>query len=314
LLDFISAHPSVLRVEHNQRVYKTQNDCHEQAIVVPGLWGKARISSITLPPQFSPYIWPNRGGAGVDAYIIDTGIYIEHDEFYPNRAIAGANFITNEVNTDLNGHGTHVAGTVGGNSFGIAPSCTMIGVKVLDRNGSGTLLGVIQGMEYVGIRRKETQNPSTANMSLGAGLSAAVNDAADALVDTGVVVVVAAGNSNRVSCGFSPASAKQVISVAASDASDIRAYFSNYGGCTDIFAPGVNILSAYIGGRGSQNTLSGTSMAAPHVAGVATGYLAFEPKHTPAEVKSWLNNQASPDQITDAQNTPNRLLYQGCYK
>jgi len=248
----------------------------------------------------------------VKAYIIDTGILLTHTQF-SGRAIEGRNFIPNEAFTDLNGHGTHVAGTVGGNTYGIARKSTLVSVKCLDRNGSGTLAGVIDAVNWVASERRREQKACTANLSLGSSYSLAVNNACDALVEAGCFVAVAAGNSNRDACQYSPASAPRCTSVAAMDSSDIRAYFSIFGKCTDLFAPGVNVLSAYIGSTTATATLSGTSMAAPHVCGVATNYLGFNPDANPKAVEDWMVQRGVKNQITDDAGSPNVLLHQGCF-
>jgi len=310
IVSYISTRIEIRVVEKDQVVHKSA--CLESPTVA-GTWGLARISGTNIQPLRS-YVTPEEGGEGVDAYIIDTGILAAHTQFTGGRVQEGRNFIPNEANTDLNGHGTHVAGTVGGNTYGIARKCTLIPVKCLDRNGSGTLAGVIDAVNWVGSERRRKPNTAcTANLSLGASYSLAVNNACDALVETGCFVAVAAGNSNRDACQYSPASAPRCTSVAASDSSDIRAYFSNFGKCTDLFAPGVNVLSSYIGSNTASATLSGTSMAAPHVCGVATNYLGLYPQATPAQVELWLTVRGGRNFITDDAGSPNIILHQGCF-
>jgi len=309
IVSYISSRSEVRVVEQDQVVHKSA--CLESPTVA-GTWGLARISSTNIQPLRS-YVTPEEGGAGVKAYIIDTGILTTHTQF-AGRAVEGRNFIPNESPVDLNGHGTHVAGTVGGITYGIARKCTLVAVKCLDRNGSGTLAGVIDAVNWVASeRRRESNVPCTANLSLGASYSLAVNNACDALVEAGCFVAVAAGNSNRDACQYSPASAPRCTSVAASDSSDIRAYFSNFGKCTDLFAPGVNVLSSYIGSTTATATLSGTSMAAPHVCGVATNYLGLYPTATPQQVETWLTTRGVRNVITDDAGSPNILLHQGCF-
>jgi len=196
--------------------------------------------------------------------------------------------------------------------YGIAKKATAVAVKVLDRNGSGTLAGVINGLNWVGEQRKAHQRPSTANLSLGASYSAIVNDATDAIVRLGVFTAVAAGNSNANTCNYSPASAALACSVGATSSSDIRAYFSNWGVCTDVMAPGVDILSAWIGSATASLTISGTSMAAPHVAGVGTALLSFYNDLTPLEVEEWIVTHASKVNLGDLRGSPDLLLYKGC--
>jgi len=312
IVTYISSRIEVRSIEQDQVVHKSA--CLESTTVT-GTWGLARLSSRNIQPLRS-YTYDDKAGEGVDAYIIDTGILTTHSQFTGTsgqRAFEGRNFIPNESPVDLNGHGTHVAGTVGGNTYGIARKSTLIAVKCLDRNGSGTLAGVIDAVNWVAQQRRANGKPCTANLSLGASYSLAVNNACDALVDAGCFVAVAAGNSNRDACQYSPASAPKCTSVAASDSSDIRAYFSNFGKCTDLFAPGVNVLSAYIGSTTASATLSGTSMAAPHVCGVATNYLAYNPDATPQQVHAWLIERGTKGIITDDAGSPNVLEHQGCW-
>jgi len=308
MVSYISSLSEVHLIEQDQVVRVAA--CVAQS-VSSGLWGLSRISYRTITPN-GQYSYNDQGGAGADAYIIDTGILTTHNDF-GGRASLGRNFITSETGTDLNGHGTHCAGTVGGNTYGVAKKCTLFAVKVLDRNGSGALATVIDGVNWVASqRRARPTRPCTVNLSLGSSYSATVNNAVDALVDTGCFTAVAAGNSNQNACNFSPASAPKAYCVAASDSSDIRASFSNYGTCAKTFAPGVGILSTYIGSNTATATLSGTSMAAPHVCGVATAYLGVSPNSSPAAVATFLNDRSTKNQITDSTNTPNRLLYSHC--
>jgi cerevisin/serine protease len=306
-LSYLATLSEVKLVEPDQVVYKSQ--CVEQP-TNRGLWGLNRISRRALL-QDAPYIYHPDSGEGVLAYVIDTGIYIGHSDF-GGRAVWGANFIAGSPNTDENGHGTHVAGTIVGNVYGIAKKATAVGVKVLDRNGSGTLAGVINGLNWVGEQRRSHGRPSTANLSLGASYSAIVNDATDAIVRLGVFTAVAAGNSNANTCNYSPASAPLACSVGATSSSDIRAYFSNWGPCTDVMAPGVDILSAWIGSATASLTISGTSMAAPHVAGVGTALLSFYNDLTPLEVEEWIVTHASKVNLGDLRGSPDLLLYKGC--
>ncbi|GKT65022.1 subtilisin-like protease [Colletotrichum tofieldiae] len=217
------------------------------------------------------------GGDGITAYIVDTGILTTHSEFQ-GRATFGANFI-NSVDTDENGHGSHVAGTVGGQTFGVAKNVNLVAVKVLDGDGAGSNSGVLDGMQFVidDVTAKNLTGKAVMNMSLGGSASAAVNRAIQALNNAGVVPVVAAGNENQDASNTSPASAPNAITVGAIDArNDRKASFSNFGTAVDIFAPGVNILSVGITSNTATNTLSGTSMASPHVAGLAAYLMSLE--------------------------------------
>ncbi|KAJ3087935.1 hypothetical protein HK102_009936 [Quaeritorhiza haematococci] len=231
-------------------------------------WGLARIAQ-RQNSQASTYAYPDSAGYGVDVYVIDTGIKIEHPDFQ-GRAKWGISFVENGSRIDGNGHGTHVAGTVAGLSFGVAKKASVIAVRVLDSSGSGTNTAVISGIEWVIGQAQASGRPSVINLSLGSAFSYAVNDAVNAAVLSGVYVVSAAGNSAQDACYFSPASASGSFTVGASDAYDYLAYFSNWGSCLDIVAPGVDIRSADINGAGAlpSRADSGTSMAAPHVAGV----------------------------------------------
>jgi len=308
IVSYISSLPEIRAIEQDQVVRISA--CVTQP-VSSGLWGLSRISYRTITPN-GVYSYNDQGGAGVDAYVIDTGILTTHNDF-GGRASLGRNFITSETGQDLNGHGTHCAGTIGGNTYGVAKKSTLIAVKVLDRNGSGALATVIDGVNWVASqRRARPSRPCAVNLSLGSSYSATVNNAVDALVDTGCFTAVAAGNSNRDACTFSPASAPKAYCVAASDSSDIRASFSNFGTCAKTFAPGVNILSTYIGSNSATASLSGTSMASPHVCGVATAYLGVSPNSSPAAVGAFLTDRSTKNQISDSTNTPNRLLYSHC--
>jgi len=252
-----------------------------------------------------------------------TGIRITHDEFQ-GRASWGANFI-DTLDQDCNGHGTHVAGTVAGVSYGVAKKSTVIAVKVLDCQGSGSWTAVIKGVEYTANSANRKNAKAIANMSLGGGFNKALNDAVAAAVQSGVTFAVAAGNSNDNACLYSPASEATAISVGASDISneissqkDVRAYYSNFGSCVDIFAPGTLIKSAWYTSNTATNTISGTSMATPHIAGVAALYLAENPSATPQEIELFLVSQSTQGVIdmqcrtTECNKSPNKMLYSSC--
>jgi len=306
VLRFITNSPLVDYIE-NDKVVKKSQSCGSQS---GATWGIVRTSTTNYVPG-GPYIYPDQAGQGVRAYIIDTGILTTHRDF-SGRASVGRNFIPGENDQDLNGHGTHVAGTVGGDIYGIAKKCTLIAVKVLDRNGSGTIAGVVDGINWVASQARGTN--SVANLSLGSSFSRAANDAVDGLVTAGVLTAVAAGNSDGDACNYSPASAPLCTCAGATDSSDIRAYFSNWGKCVDIMAPGVSITSDYIGATNDRTAvLSGTSMAAPHVCGVAAVYRGKNPLMTQEEVKAWLISRASNVPIGDLKGSPQKLLHQGCY-
>jgi cerevisin/serine protease len=272
------------------------------------VWGLVRSSERALKID-GEYIYNDSGnGKGVTAYIIDTGIYTQHSEF-EGRASWGTNTVDND-DTDGNGHGTHVAGTVGGKTFGVAKDCDLVAVKVLSAEGSGSTAGVIAGIQWVADKAKK---PATANLSLGGGFSTALNSAVTATTQEGIVMVVAAGNENANACFGSPSSSGDAITVVASDNTDTRAYFSNYGACTNIIAPGVGITSAWINGRNSINTISGTSMASPHVCGVVAKYMSANKGASVNDIQKWLDMTATDGAVQDPKSgTPNKLLYADC--
>jgi len=271
-------------------------------------WGLSRTSKIELAID-GKYSY-DLDGTGVYSYVIDTGVYWQHNDF-EGRASWGANFVDQD-NFDGNGHGTHCAGTVGGATYGMAKKTRIIGVKVLSAGGSGAWSGVISGINWVA--NDSTHRPATANMSLGGGKVQAVNDALDAASLHGnVVMVCAAGNNNGDTCNFSPASAPQAVAVGATDNGDRKATFSNHGRCMHLFAPGVGITSTWIGNPDADNTISGTSMAAPHVCGMTAKYLQSRPTDPPAMVRTWLLSTASGNIVKNVPaNTANLLLYLGC--
>jgi len=267
-------------------------------------WGLDRIDQRARPLNRSYHF--ERTGAGVKAYIVDTGIQRAHTQF-GGRAIHG--FSDGNGSIDCNGHGTHVAGTVGSSKYGVAKSVTLVAVRVLDCAGSGTNSGVIAGLNFI-IGNHVANAPAVANMSLGSSFDAAVNTAVANTIADGVSVVVAAGNSNLDACGFSPASAPGALTVGATTYTDARASYSNFGTCLDLFAPGSQVLSTYLAGNTSVHIENGTSMASPHVAGVVATYLQANPTATPAVVANAVRNSASPNRITNiGAGSPNRLLY-----
>ncbi len=274
-------------------------------------WGLDRIDQTSLPLDTN-YLY-NNTGAGITAYVIDTGILTTHQEF-GGRATWGANFAGDFVDTDCNGHGTHVAGTIGGNAYGVAKGVNLVAVKVLDCAGAGTISGVISGIDYV---TKNRVGPAVANLSLGTGIvDLSLNAAMANSISSGVVYAVAAGNSAVDACTTSPASEATAISVAATNSLDTKPSWSNYGTCVDVFAPGDIITSAGITSNTATATLSGTSMASPHVAGAAALYLAnnttptFTP--TPAQVEAGILQNATTNKVVGpGLGSPNLLLYTG---
>jgi subtilisin family serine protease len=244
---------------------------------------------------------------GVSAYIIDTGIRATHHDF-GGRVRQGRDTVDNDDDsTDCNGHGTHVAGTVGGLAHGVAKGVTLWAVRVLNCQGSGTSAGVIAGVDWV------TQNavrPAVANMSLGGGVDEALDEAVRRSIASGVTYGIASGNSNSSACNFSPARTPEAITVGSVYVDDSKAGSSNYGPCLDIFAPGVGITSAWLTSDTATMTLSGTSMATPHVVGTAALYLAKHPDATPQQVRDGLVNAATPDKVTNpGAGSPNKLLF-----
>ena len=270
-------------------------------------WGLDRLDQRDLPLNGS-FTYPNTG-AGVTAYIIDTGIRTSHSDF-GGRASWGTNTTGDGNNTDCNGHGTHVAGTVGGSQYGVAKGVKLIAVKVLNCAGSGSFSGVVAGIDWVTSHHQPGQ-PAVANMSLGAyGSDAATENAVRSSIADGVTYAIASGNSNDNACNFTPARVGEAITVNASTNTDARASFSNFGTCTDVFAPGQNITSAWISSDTATNTISGTSMASPHVAGAAALVLGATPQATPQVVRDRLVADATQNKVTNpGTGSPNRLLY-----
>jgi subtilisin family serine protease len=285
----------------------TKRDSNVCATQLGATWGLVRTSQVNLDIN-GKYSYEADGG-GAYAFVLDTGIYIGHDDFN-GRALWGANFVDKD-DFDGNGHGTHCAGTIGGTQYGLAKKCRLVAVKVLSASGSGAWSGVIDGINYVA---NDARRPATINLSLGGGLNLAVNDAVDAASLHGLVTVVAAaGNNNGDTCASSPASASTAIAVGATDNADNRASFSNHGECMSLFAPGADVTSTWIGAPDAVNTISGTSMASPHVCGVATKYLGERPKDAPSVVKAWILDQASGNLVKNVPlKTVNLLLFNGC--
>lgn len=266
-------------------------------------WGLDRIDQRNRPLN-AIYTF-NFTGAGVFAYVIDTGIRTTHTQFGTRAANVFDAFGGN--GQDCNGHGTHVSGTIGGSTYGVAKSVNLRGVRVLDCNGSGSTSGVIAGVDFV---RVNHQNPAVANMSLGGGASSALDTAVNNLSNSGVSIAVAAGNSNANACNSSPARAANAITVGSTTTTDARSSFSNFGTCLDIFAPGSGILSAWFSSNTATATLSGTSMASPHVAGVAALYKQQNPSASSTTVRNAIVNGATTNVVTNpGTGSPNRLLY-----
>ncbi|CAL9590788.1 Aqualysin-1 [Streptomyces sp. enrichment culture] len=290
--------PAVEFVEQDRMV-------HLEATQFNPPWGLDRIDQPRLPRNLM-YSYPDTAGKSATVYVIDTGVRITHTEF-AGRARHGYDFVDRDTNaSDGNGHGTHVATTVAGKTYGVAKQSKIVSVRVLDNNGAGTLSGVIAGVDWVTVRRVR---PAVANMSLGAGVSTSLDTAVRNSIASGVTYAVAAGNSNADATTFSPARVGSALTVGASTWTDSRSSFSNYGPRLDMFAPGSLITAGWHTSDTATTTLSGTSMATPHVAGAAAVYLTSHPSAGPATVHSALVNGATPGVLNNiGTGSPNRLL------
>jgi subtilisin family serine protease len=267
-------------------------------------WGLDRIDQKALPLN-SAYSYLQTG-SGTTAYIVDTGILSSHQQF-SGRVLSGYTAISDgNGTTDCNGHGTHVAGTVGGSTYGVAKNVNLVPIRILGCDGSGASSNVIAGLDWI---LKNGKKPAVVNMSLGGDASTSLDSAVENLFDNGYVMVVAAGNSNTDACSASPARVSKALTVAATDNTDTRASYSNYGSCVDIFAPGSQINSSWIGSNTATKVLNGTSMATPHVAGVVAEMLQSIPTATPQTISTNLLNQASSNVVKNPSGSPNRLLY-----
>jgi len=293
--------PKVLAVEPDQVVQLNQAVAVEQQAA----WGLDRIDQVDRPLD-SQYAY-KRTGAGVTAFMVDTGIRADHAEF-GGRVLPGYSVVTDgNGTTDCNGHGTHVAGIVGGRTWGVAKEVKLVPVRVMDCAGAGSISGVIAGLDWAA---NSTLRPAVLNLSLGGGTSVALNAAVAAAVTKGLVVVVAAGNGPGDACANSPASEPTAIAVGATTNTDTKASYSNYGPCVAMFAPGSSITSAWHTSVTASATMSGTSMASPAVAGVAALALQANPGATPAAVANYLVDTASTNKLSGLEaGTPNRLVF-----
>ncbi|MFJ4968018.1 S8 family peptidase [Streptomyces sp. NPDC088755] len=297
-----AADPAVASVSQNRTftVSATQNN--------PPSWGLDRIDQRSLPLD-QRYTYPDKAGEGVTAYVIDTGVRISHSDF-GGRAANGYDAIDNDnVSQDGHGHGTHVAGTVGGTAYGVAKKAKIVGVRVLNNQGSGTTAQVVAGIDWV---TANAVKPAVANMSLGGGADSVLDAAVQRSIASGITYAVAAGNESTNANTKSPARVAEAITVGSTTNTDARSSFSNFGAVVDIFAPGSSITSTWNTSDSATNTISGTSMASPHVAGAAAIYLADNPGSTPAQVSAGLVAASTPGVVTNpGTGSPNRLLYVG---
>ncbi|MEU9353468.1 S8 family serine peptidase [Streptomyces griseoloalbus] len=295
----LAADPAVGAVVANRTVHTTATQDN------PPSWGLDRVDQEDTAGD-STYTYPDQAGEGVTAYVIDTGVRVTHQDF-EGRASHGYDAVDNDDTADDgNGHGTHVAATIAGAAHGVAKKANVVAVRVLDDNGSGTTEQVIAGIDWV---TENHQGPSVANMSLGGGADPALDAAVSKAIASGVTFAVAAGNESADAGQGSPARVPEAITVASSTKDDAQSGFSNFGAVVDVYAPGSDITSAWNDSDEGTKTISGTSMASPHVAGAAAVYLAGHPDADPAAVATALTDGATADKISDpGTGTPNKLL------
>ncbi|KAF2673023.1 vacuolar serine protease [Microthyrium microscopicum] len=337
VLNQLRQHPDIEYIEQDSEVHSmlpADVSADKNATIEKGApWGLARIShreGLSFG-TFNKYLYAGDGGEGVDVYVIDTGTNTEHVDF-EGRARWGKTIPSGDEDADGNGHGTHCSGTIAGKKYGVAKKANVVAVKVLRSNGSGSMSDVVKGVEFAveahgdamaaaKAGKKKGFKGSAANMSLGGGKSPTLDMAVNAAVDAGIHFAVAAGNDNADACNYSPASAEKPVTVGASTLSDDRAYFSNFGKCTDIFAPGLNIQSTWIGSKYAINTISGTSMASPHIAGLLAYYLSLQPAKdsaytvaeiSPKDLKKTIISIGTKGVLADIPSgTPNVLAWNG---
>ncbi|MFJ9005366.1 S8 family peptidase [Streptomyces canus] len=295
----LAADPSVASVEQNQTVHLADTTQSSAP------WGLDRIDQAALPLS-GTYTYPDTAGSGVTAYVIDTGVRITHSQI-SGRASYGYDAVDGDTTaSDGNGHGTHVATTIAGSTYGVAKKAKVVAVRVLDNAGSGTTAGVIAGIDWV---TNNHSGPSVANLSLGGGASSTLDTAVRNSIASGVTYAIAAGNSSANASSYSPARVTEAITVGATTSTDARASYSNYGSVLDVFAPGSSITAGWYTSDTATNTISGTSMATPHVAGAAAVYLAGHTSATPAQVATALVNGATSNVVTSpGTGSPNKLL------
>ncbi|KZL75873.1 subtilisin-like serine protease, partial [Colletotrichum tofieldiae] len=338
-IEKVRRHPDVEFIEvdsvvHTQVPVKSQvEDTCDGELEKLAPWGLARVShrkSLGFN-NYDKYLYAEDAGEGVDAYVIDTGTNVDHVDF-EGRAKWGKTIPSGDQDADGNGHGTHCSGTIAGKKYGVAKKAHVYAVKVLRSNGSGTMSDVVKGVEWAATSHTEQVKAakdgkrkgfkgSVANMSLGGGKTQALDAVVNAAVDAGIHFAVAAGNDNADACNYSPAAAEKAVTVGATELGDRRSYFSNYGKCTDIFAPGTNIKSTWIGSKYAVNTISGTSMASPHICGLLAYYLSLQPASdseysvapiTPEKLKKALISIGTVGALSDIpRDTPNVLAWNG---
>jgi subtilisin family serine protease len=268
-------------------------------------WGLDRIDQRDLPLDHAFHYTDT--GSGVTAYVIDTGIRLTHSDF-GGRAVTGIDYVDGGAATDCNGHGTHVSGTIGGHTRGVAKSVRLVAVRVLDCNGSGSVSDIVSGLNWVASNHASGK-PAVANMSLGGGASSAVDSAVNGVIKDGVTVTVAAGNDGGSACNGSPARVSAAVTVSAADNTDTKPSWADYGSCVDLFAPGVHIYSDWDSSDTATKYLEGTSMASPHAAGVAALYLQHYPTASPATVSSALVKAATANKVRSSGTPYSRLIY-----
>lgn len=311
LLDVLAANTDVAYIEPDVKVRANELTTQSSAPT----WGLGRISH-RQKGNFN-YIYDSSAGSGTYAYVIDTGIRTTHNQF-GGRAVFGANFAGDGLDTDGNGHGTHVSGTIGSATYGVSKKTNLIAVKVLDASGSGASSGVIMGIQWAAndMKSKGRVGKAVANLSLGGVFSQATNDAVAAAVDAGLFMGVAAGNDGTPAFLTSPASEPKACTVGATEIDDKQASYSNYGSVVDIFAPGTNITSTWNGSDDDTKSISGTSMATPHIVGLGAYLLTLEGSRTPAALCDRMASLATKGAITNNAvpallGTKNLLAYNG---
>ncbi|KAF8161600.1 serine protease [Crassisporium funariophilum] len=298
---------NTLRASADVELISEDGIMHTMAVQENAPWGLERISSLTKPANQDAgaltytYTYDDTAGEGVDIYIVDTGVYVDHTQF-GGRARWGLS-VEGYAEADGHGHGTHCAGTAAGSQYGVAKNANIIAVKVLSDAGSGSISGIVTGLNWVISQAKLSGRPTIVSMSLGGGASTVLDNAIASLTEAGIHVAVAAGNSNTDAANTSPARSPTAITVGASTIADTRASFSNYGAVVDIFAPGLNVFSSWIGSNTATNIISGTSMATPHIAGLIAYLVGKDGNVTPAEMATKLKGLSVKGVLTGIPST-----------